>query len=329
MPVRFSGYTYRGLLGDTTTPLPGITLEFWIYHLCDASSPGVLWDTRTSDASGFWSFPIAMPPLQPPLYDRFRVIAKNPPGLGADGAVAPEGVALDANTLEWCHSQPRVYDGAFFFAASTPTSTLTPTPTLPPPPPLPLRPQRPIRRRQRHGYGHSDRDQHATTARHSNAHPHADHHHSVADGHSDPQQYTLGNRDRYASADAHADGDRRIGDGDATNTPSPTPIDTPTSTFTPTPTPTLTPTPALTFAGRVIDTGGRAINGYGYVQVWGSTSPTTLGAWLQNLVTASDGSFAWTAPSNGSFTYYHLTCNLTNDGSPTSSLRRRRGRAAR
>ena len=94
----------------------------------------------------------------------------------------------------------------------------------------------------------------------------------------------------------------------ATNTPTPAPIDTPTSTFTPSPSPspTLTPTPALTFAGRVIDTGGRAINSYGYVQVWGSTSPTTLGVWLQNLVTASDGSFAWTTPSSGSFTYYHL-----------------------
>jgi CSLREA domain-containing protein len=125
--VRLRGYTQRGPVGDTSTPLAGVALRLFGRDE-GTPAPGLQIETRISDGAGFWNFYV--PPDQD--HDYLRVVAEAPAGLVGVGASSEDGVILDPTTIEWHLPAKEVHENRFFFAAPTPTSTATPTATATP-----------------------------------------------------------------------------------------------------------------------------------------------------------------------------------------------------
>ena len=126
VPV-LGGYAYSGQVGDTSTPLPGVTVG--LYCSFDPGLPGDLVDTRLTDSIGWFTFVV-------PLWcDYYNLIESDLPGFYSTGATSLSGAVINANWIQFnLPLEGKILHANGFFdlpvpATSTPTATFTPTHT--------------------------------------------------------------------------------------------------------------------------------------------------------------------------------------------------------
>ena len=124
---RFWGHVYRGLWGDTSSPLAGATV--FLYGSQSAENLGTLLQSKVTSADGWfglfhWK----------DAYPYFHVLEEDPAGYVSTGATAQDGgIVVDANHIRFDDPDPGYYvENAFFDDLPTATATATPTPTWTP-----------------------------------------------------------------------------------------------------------------------------------------------------------------------------------------------------
>ena len=136
----FSGYVYRGNVGDRSQPMDGV-----LVRLYGASSPSVV-GTRLADrqtgGGGFFQL------FTNQSYPYYNLLEVDPAGYSSMGAVAGAGgTVVSANWIQYAAPAEGVHPGNEFYdlpstptptwtptatATETPTATITPTGTRPP-----------------------------------------------------------------------------------------------------------------------------------------------------------------------------------------------------
>jgi len=121
------------LLGDTSQPLPDVTLHLFGRNEGE-DSPGTLISSKESQLSGYFNFYI----LEPWFYDIFTLMAQTPQGMMPIGIWSEaEAEVIDSQTIQWrtavLQENQNVHENLFFFETSTvsPTEVMTETITLP------------------------------------------------------------------------------------------------------------------------------------------------------------------------------------------------------
>ncbi|NOZ72442.1 MAG: hypothetical protein GXP38_11120 [Chloroflexi bacterium] len=127
---RFRGRTYQGQLGDTSQPLPGVSLHLYGRNSGDPA-PGTLIKSISSDASGFFNFYI----LKPWMYEVMELTADAPADMVASGVWSADGTVVGANAVEWTQPAPAVHMNALFFTPTSQTSNRISPRSLPTDPP--------------------------------------------------------------------------------------------------------------------------------------------------------------------------------------------------
>ncbi|MBN1147788.1 MAG: hypothetical protein JXA78_11075 [Anaerolineales bacterium] len=126
----FSGYVYRGMVGDESTPLSGVTLE--LYCSDSAGSLGTRIDQATSRTSGYYYLVFGG------YCAYYNILEVDPPGYLSQGAWSPDGEVIDANWIQYTPPlESKLWGPNKFWdtlaladtPTPTPTHTNTPTPT--------------------------------------------------------------------------------------------------------------------------------------------------------------------------------------------------------
>ncbi|HIQ12526.1 MAG TPA: hypothetical protein EYH29_06630, partial [Caldilineales bacterium] len=125
LPVwRFDGFAYRGMAGDESTPLAGVTLRLYGRNAGDAA-PGEWYKEVTTGPGGYFNFHI----IEPYDFDEFTLMATAPSGMVAVDVWSEDGVVTAPNTIQWTDPAPGAHNNKFWFDIPTPTPTPSPTPT--------------------------------------------------------------------------------------------------------------------------------------------------------------------------------------------------------
>ena len=125
LPVwRFDGFAYRGMPGDESSPLAGVTLRLYGRNAGDAA-PGEWYKEVTTGPDGYFNFHI----IEPWNFDEFTLMATAPSGMVAVDSWSEDGSIIAPDTIQWIDPAPGAHNNKFWFDIPTPTPTPSPTPT--------------------------------------------------------------------------------------------------------------------------------------------------------------------------------------------------------
>ena len=124
-----AGRVYAGNVGDTSTPLAGVTVE--LYGSNDLGYLGERFAWTTTDATGWYDLEAE------PIWEFYNIVEIDPSGYVSMGASSVDGTVVDANRIRFAYplaaqtlTGNRFWDRRPSAPTSTPTSTLLPAPVL-------------------------------------------------------------------------------------------------------------------------------------------------------------------------------------------------------
>ncbi|MBW6471882.1 MAG: thrombospondin type 3 repeat-containing protein [Anaerolineaceae bacterium] len=125
---QLSGQVFHGEIGNTSTPLTGVTLR--LYASNNALDIGTVVGASTSDVSGWYSL------IAPSGWEYYTILENDPPGYQSSGATSIGGIVVNFNQIQYSYPLGgKVQHANNFFdipltaLSSTPTQTSTITST--------------------------------------------------------------------------------------------------------------------------------------------------------------------------------------------------------
>ena len=115
---RFDGFVYRGMPGDESTPMSGVTLRLYGRNAGEPA-PGSWYKDATTDAGGYFNFHI----IEPWNFDEFTLMATAPDGMVAVGTWSEDGSVIAPDAIQWTNPAPGAHNNKFWFEIPTPTPT--------------------------------------------------------------------------------------------------------------------------------------------------------------------------------------------------------------
>jgi hypothetical protein len=92
----FSGNVYEGEVGDTSTPIPGVTVELYGSATPYPSTATTLLAATVTDASGFYILPYSED-----VFAYYFVIEQNLPGYTSVGATSEDGIVVTPDVIQF------------------------------------------------------------------------------------------------------------------------------------------------------------------------------------------------------------------------------------